>query len=655
MILPLILLPLAGAGLLPLLARRSRRGAGWALLALLLGEALLAALDLGQAGRGVDLPGLCGLGLSFRLTGFQALLSLLAALLWLVSGLAAREEMEESAKGLRYQVALLLTLGAIQGVFLSGDLYTCFLFFEATSFASLPLVLHYEDEGAKEAAGSYLTYALAGGLISLLGIFLLQTMLGTLRFESLHQAAQSWAGDPALLALAGGLTFVTFAAKLCAWPLHTWLPLAHPAAPAPASALLSGIITKAGVFGAAALSSTLFLGEEGVGKALLVLALVSMVWGGFQGLVQTNLKTTLAYSTMSQIGFILVGVSMGMILGEERGIALWGAVLHLVNHAWFKLLLFLFAGVLHHSAHALELDDLRGFGRGKKSLLFLFLMPALGLAGLPGWNGYLSKTLLHESIVEEIHHLTSLGESAALFQGAEVLFLLSGGMTAAYMAKLFVALFLEENSDPARQALYDSTPPHWGGKGVKTALLLGAALCPLAGLTPHQTMEPMARFAQDFFGSRGVGEEIHYFSPANLKGSLISLALGALLYFGLVRTLVRRRRGEAVTYRNPWPAAWSLEKGLYRPLLLVALPFAGAVLARLAASLFEWLRRLGSYLLLLGAGEGSRPPEDPDFAAYRPADGRRRGNRGTLAFGLTLFALGYLLVMGWLLLRNFVF
>lgn len=650
----LIFLPVIGGIASGVMGLKKHPAFGRVATAFLIAELALAAALIPQNGLALELPGICGLGLNFQLTGLQITLSILASLLWAVSGLGSQEEMEESSKGWRYNLFLLLTLGAIQGVFLSADLYTTLVFFEIMSFTSFVLVMHYEDAPAMKAAGSYLTYAVVGGLVSLLGLFLLYTMLGTLRYDELTAAAAAWHGSKSSLYIAGGLSMVTFAAKICMYPLHTWLPMAHPVAPAPASALLSGIITKGGMFGIFALAAKLFFHDGVVGEVLMVFAVITMVWGGFQGLCQTNLKATLAYSTMSQIGFILVGVSMSMILGEENGIAVWGSVLHLVNHAWFKLVLFLFAGLVHHSIHKLELSDIQGFGRGKKQLMFIFLMPALGVMGIPLWNGYISKTLLHESIVEHIHHLEQLRESTLFYNCAEWLFLLSGGMTVAYMVKLFVCIFIEENQDPAVQKKYDETAVH-ASPLVMTVLTVCAALCPVLGLTPHITLEGIARFCQSFFASEGVAHAIAYFSWTNLKGGVISVAFGVLLYFGFIRVFVRRKTGERVLYKNPWPAALSLEDGLYRPILMVVLPFMGAVIARFAASIFEWLVKLCNKVLFFRYNSVVTPGEDERFAKYDPAPEGRRGNSGTLAFGLTLFALGYMLVIIYLLLVNFVF
>lgn len=647
----LILLPLAGGLAAGICGRRSPKSDVPIALSALALEWLLCLWLIPERTLTLDLPGWVGLGLHFQVTGLSVLLCVAASTLWLVSGIADREYLHHDPKTARYHVFLLLTEGAIVGVFLSGDFYTTLVFFEMMSLASYLLVLHNETTEAREAAASYLAYAVIGGMVTLMGLFLLWNALGTLTFDQLPEAVAAYEGDRRALYAGGICTLVGFAAKCCMWPLHTWLPKAHPAAPAPASALLSGIITKGGVFGILALAAKVFAQDANAGNCLLCFGVITMLWGGFMGLCHTNVKAVLACSTMSQIGFILTGTAMSVLLGEEKGIAVWGTLLHMMNHSWFKLVLFVSVGIIAHTTGKLELSDLQGFGRGKGQLLVIFLLPALGIMGLPGFNGYISKTLIHESIVEYIHLLSHTGGNVLPYKAAEWLFLLSGGMTVGYMLKLILCLFVERNADEEVQKAYDATKP------AASPLLMGlltfcAALCPLLGLTPHQTLETVAKYAQDFFDTEGVEETLHYFSLTNLKGGAISIAIGLLLYFGFVRTLVRRKQEGRVCYRNPWPAVLSLEDSFYRPLIAVWLPFFGTVCARFLASLFSWLTALANRILFFRFDPIVRPPEAPRFAHYDPHPQGRRGSFGTLNFGLVLFALGYMAIMIYLLVRN---
>ena len=206
----------------------------------------------------------------------------------------------------------------------------------------------------------------------------------------------------------------------------------------------------AGVLGMLILTLHLMRGVTSFANLIFWLGTITMFLGAFLAIFSTNLKRTLACSSMSQIGFILVGVGMLVLLGEENTLAVRGTFLHMVNHSLFKLILFLVAAVVYQNTHKLDLNEIRGFGRKKPALCFCYLMGALGIGGIPGWSGYVSKTLLHEGIVEYIHAVEGGHFQEALFTAGQMktiewIFLISGGLTVAYMCKLFVAVFQKRN------------------------------------------------------------------------------------------------------------------------------------------------------------------------------------------------------------------
>lgn len=527
------------------------------------------------------IPGFCGFGLHLELNGFSLVYVLIAVLMWSVSGVFSLEYMAHYKKKSRYYLFFWLTFFATIGVFLSADLYTTFIFFEIMSFTSYVWVAFDEKKESLRAAETYLAVAVIGGMVMLMGLFLLYNYVGTLEIGKLHEAVAAFEDKeklyvPALLMLFG------FGAKAGCFPLHIWLPKAHPVAPAPASALLSGILTKTGIFGIIVISSRIFGGDWYWGFLIAGLGTITMFLGALLAVFSINLKKTLACSSVSQIGFILVGVGMYSLLsaaGENPALADRGAFLHMVNHSLFKLVLFLCAGAVYMNLHKLDLNEIRGFGRNKKVLKFCFLMGAIGIAGVPLWNGYVSKTLLHEGIVE---YYVLLTEEAAHFSGqtglmawivnpalwkaVEWIFLLSGGMTAAYMTKLFVAVFVDKH--PERQAEYDAMESTYMKKSSAAVLLIPACMMPVLGALPNLTMDRLADLGQGFFLAEGPAHAVHYFSLVNLKGSMISLAIGAFLYFVVIRGLLMKDG----RYVDRWPAWLDLENMIYRPVLQVLLP-----------------------------------------------------------------------------------
>ena len=257
--------------------------------------------------------GFCGLGLHLKADGFRALYATVAAFMWMLTGWFSPEYFGHYHNRNRYYFFNLMTLGATVGVFLSDDLYTTLIFFEIMSLTSYVWVAQEETDGAMRAAATYLAVAVIGGLTTLMGLFLLYKELGTLSFEDMKTAAAALT-DRSGLTVASWLTLVGFAAKAGLFPLHIWLPKAHPVAPAPASALLSGILTKSGVFGMIVICANLMRGDCWFADGLLTLGAITMFLGAVLALFSVDLKRVLACSSMSQIGFITVGLSMMVML-----------------------------------------------------------------------------------------------------------------------------------------------------------------------------------------------------------------------------------------------------------------------------------------------------------------------------------------------------
>ena len=576
----LVFFPMLAALVSYLIGRRDKRVRdGFVIVACLL-ELLAAGAALLSVARGhapvLVIPGFCGKGLRFEMDGFRALYALVGGVMWLATSMLSREYFAHHYRNRnRYYLFFLMTLGATLGVFLSSDLFTTFVFFEIMSFTSYTWVAHDETPGALRAAETYLAVAVIGGMVMLVGLFLLENALGTLTIAELYDAAAACPAKGTLWA-AGLCILFGFGAKAGMFPLHIWLPKAHPVAPAPASALLSGILTKSGIFGVIAVSANIFRYSPQWGNMLLILALITMFGGALLAVFSVNLKRTLACSSMSQIGFILTGIAMSCLLGHENALAARGALLYMLNHSLFKLVLFMAAGVVYMNLHKLNLNDVRGFGRGKPLLHFAFLMGAFGLMGVPGFSGYVSKTLIHEGIVEYAHLLAHEGQTAAsvLYTVAEWIYLFCGGLTGAYMIKLYICLFWQKH--PTEQLFYDARRRTYMNGLTALALTASALIVPVLGMTPNLTMDAIADFAGGFLHAGAPEHAVHYFSLANLKGAGISLAIGLLVYLLFIRPVLTREEDGVRVYIDCWPAGLDVEERIYRPVIGALLRVGGA-------------------------------------------------------------------------------
>ena len=288
-----------------------------------------------------------------------------------------------------------------------------------------------------------------------------------------------------------------------------------------------------------------------------------------------------------------------------------------MNHSLFKLVLFLSAGAVAMNTHQLSLEKVRGYGRNKPVLHLAFAVGALGISGVPLFNGYLSKTLLHEGLVHAAFHA---GWLAPLLRGTEVLFLLSGGLTFAYMLRLYLCLFRQKNADPTLQAAYD------GNTSCMTplsscVLLAGAAVLLALGVPPVSTA----------LAAVMTGSSLEHFSPfawENLKGAAISLGVGATVYLIFVRRVLCSDGRD----RELWPRGLDLEDAVYRPVLLKLLPGLLGPVARLFGENLL-LRPLCSGLVLAGSVIGRAMDRSRDglvvllrktlFREERVRDGRR--------------------------------
>ncbi|MCR5594515.1 MAG: sodium:proton antiporter [Lachnospiraceae bacterium] len=640
LLLILILWPICTSIIGYILGTRSKTARDiWADAVCLSEFAVMAGLLIRAFGGGdtlyLDIDGVCGLGIHLMADGFRCVYGTVAALMWACAAVFSREYFTQYRNRNRFYMFFLMTFGATMGVFLSADLFTAFIFFEIMSFTSFVWVAHDETEEAMSAAYTYLAVAIIGGLVTLMGLFMLYDMLGTLTLSQIpseiEKIRNTWpkpyiteyggAITPSRLYLVGGLTAFGFAVKAGVWPMHIWLPKAHPVAPASSSALLSGILTKSGIFGIIAITCNMFAQDIPWGRTILILGAVTMFTGALLAMFSVNLKRTLACSSMSQIGFIMTGTGMYPILSEiakeESVMAAHGTVLHMINHSLIKLVLFMAAGVIFMNIHKLDLNEIRGYGRKKPLLKICFAIGALSISGIPFTSGYVSKTLLHEAIAlgKEASIISRGMGLTGLLSVIEWVFLISGGMTLSYMLKLFIAIFVEKNTDERLQEEYDSQRPYMRTESV-LSIVIPAGIMLLMGLGPNMIMGRTATLCEGFwFAGSGTADQlvIHFYSWESISGALISITIGLFLYVFVIRgTYINEGRILSVflaehslfirsdnegrnVYVNMWPKFLDLEELIYRPLLLKILPgilgFVSALISQIMDSFIVIMRR----------------------------------------------------------------
>ena len=301
--------------------------------------------------------------------------------------------MKHEQKKNRFYVFYLLAFLVLMGLCFAGNLITFYLFFEMLTLASTPLVLHSGSREANMAGLKYLFYSLCGAYMALFGLYFVSKYGNTLTFSEGGVINQELAaGHTGLLLVAAFVMILGFSVKAGMFPMHAWLSAAHPVAPAPASAVLSAVIVKAGVLGIIRviyyIFGAAFLKGTWVQTAFMVLTLITIFMGSMLAYREPVLKKRLAYSTVSQVSYILFGLS-AMDMNSVTG-----GVLHVIAHGFIKAALFLCAGAIIYMTGKTRVEELKGIGKEMPLLMWCYTIVSLGLIGIPPTGGFISKWYL---------------------------------------------------------------------------------------------------------------------------------------------------------------------------------------------------------------------------------------------------------------------
>ncbi len=283
-----------------------------------------------------------------------------------------------------------MAMGVLMGIAMANNFVTLYMFFELMSLITMPLVLHDGTFEARRAGFKYLGYSVFGAGMALAGFFFLSYYMSSGDFAAGGVIDFIKAeGHRELLLIVYFIMIVGFGAKAGLMPMQAWLPTAHPVAPAPASAVLSGVITKGGVLAIIRVTYYMFgpkfLAGSWAVLALSVLALGTIFVGSMLALREKQLKKRLAYSTVSQVSYVLFGLLLLTPAGVE------GALLQVVFHALAKDTLFLAAGAIIMYTHNTRVDELAGIGKKMPVTMWCFTLAALSLIGIPPMSGFISK------------------------------------------------------------------------------------------------------------------------------------------------------------------------------------------------------------------------------------------------------------------------
>ena len=389
-------------------------------------------------------PSTLAIGLiQLRADGLTLLVAGLVLALGIAVVLSGGPARAQEGAEVRFYALLLIMIGTTIGLVSAGDLFNLWLWFETMSISSYLLVAFYRDQPATlEASVKYLVQSSAGSVLVLLGVALVLAQTGTLDLVQIHAIATP---SPGLLA-AGALFLVGFGVKAALVPLHTWLPDAYAQAPSGVSAILSGVVTEAGLMGMLRALSMLAGTRLSWGMLLIGFGALNMLVGNFLALRQQQVKRLLAYSSLTHIGYILLGLGIGIYAGQLT--AAQGSFFHLLNHGLMKGLAFLAAGALLQALRTADSDpslltiaDLNGAARRYPMVALVLSIALLGLGGLPPLAGFMSEWqiftggfLTHNAVIEGL----------VIFAGTMSV------MSMAYYVPLVNAIYRQETSKAVR-------------------------------------------------------------------------------------------------------------------------------------------------------------------------------------------------------------
>jgi len=445
-------LPLAAAFIVPLVAAKREAVADWLANLTLLALVIIGVLTFGEQGL-YEVGGWAApIGIVLRLDPLASLMLVSVAGVGLAAGLYSIDYMRQFTAKDRYYSLFLIMMDGMNGVILAGDLFNLYVMLEIAAIASYGLVAFGCRHEELEASFKYAVLGTVSSTFILIGVALVYGVTGNLNLT--HIAARindTGMSLPLLFALA--LFVGSFGLKSALVPFHAWLPDAHPSAPAPVSAMLSGVLIKAiGIYVLARLIFNVFGAGDGVLTALRWLAVISMVAGSLLAMAQTDIKRLFAYSSISQVGYVVLGLGLGTPLG------IVGALYHLVNHAAFKSLLFLNAGAVEYATGSRDLGKLGGLNRALPVSGGTSLIASMSIAGIPPLNGFWSKLIIIVAAVE------------AGFIGFAIAAAVVSIVTLAYQLKVQRGAFFTDA--PADMTIWRDEP-----RSMALAMILLAVIC----------------------------------------------------------------------------------------------------------------------------------------------------------------------------------
>lgn len=450
-----------------------------------------------------SLPLFGGYGLSLSFTGINALCCLLTALTWLITVLLTRPQIRASRDPGLFYFYFFLALSALIGYFISSSFFTLFLFFGLISLFTYPLL---EREGGRPAS-IFIASSLISGALILAGMLLLYSQIGSLSYGTVYTFS-GLVNRPSVMT-AGVLMLVGFLSNTVLFPLN----MCRRGAPSAPCLALTAIYSLTGIYGIFNISLIMFPSSALWSGILMFVGCAVMLSGAFFSMLSSALDRMLLFSVLAQSGTVIIGLS-SLVAGDYQYAAA-GCVLHIFSSTIALTLLLGISSVICYTASTASITYLTGFGHKSHLLNFVFLSASLGLSGIPVWSGYISRSLIGQSLLDNG------------FTVCCAVFIASGGFTAAALVRAYVLIFLKR---PARDFEKDIPTENLS----VPALVLPSLLLPAFGIMPNTTAALLVNYVLPRLRVEKLGY-VRYLSSNMLSAEFITVVFGGLLYMLLVK------------------------------------------------------------------------------------------------------------------------
>lgn len=503
--------------------------------------AAICYLTMNQSTVEFKVSGFAGLTLTLRTDLFRSILGLIVTVCFAVAGIFTKKQSENMKNVGRYQMFMLFTMGMAGGMMLSAGISAAFTFLQLMMLSVFPLIAHDETEGAIKAASQYLVAAVAGGLVSLIGLVRLLACVGSLSLDTFYAGMMS-SSVTSDVVIACAFLVVGFLVQAGVIVLGFWTKKTTEHTPDTALMCIMNVCTRVALMGAIMLTCNLMLKENEWGAVILVIGLLTLVVSGFLSLFAKNLKNAISWLSIAVTAFLVVGLGVMSLGGVANGETASGTVILFVSGMVGMMVLFMVYAVVNANCESTDINTIRGFGKKKPVLMIGYLLAACNIAGVPFFGGFQGYALIKEGFNIYIQYENNSVASML----AKFVMIFGLALIVAVVVKLYVVLFVDKNDK--MQDVYNEVKRSGMDTTSAMAIIIMAVVPVVCGILSDMTYGKLVALSETTFRNEGIASAAllgpNYFVPFG-----IYFGIGILCYVVFVLALGMKKTEEGRMYR----------------------------------------------------------------------------------------------------------